>query len=59
MTVVTVDHESPWTLLHALNENGTVEFGLNYDARRNSSSSLATLVYIDNDRINIYDRLLE
>jgi len=30
-----------------------------YDAWRDCSCSLATLVYIDNDRLNIYDRSLE
>jgi len=30
-----------------------------YDAWRDCSFSLAMLVYIDNDRLNIYDRLLE
>ena len=30
-----------------------------YDARCDCSFSIATLVYIDNDGLNIYDRLLE
>jgi len=29
------------------------------NVRRDCSCSLATLVYIDNDRLNIYDRSLE
>jgi len=30
-----------------------------YDAWRDCRFSIATLVYIDNDRLNIYDRSLE
>jgi len=30
-----------------------------YDARYDSSCQLATLVYIDNNQLNVYDRLQE
>jgi len=44
----------------AISFNGVIDSPeVLYDAWRDCSLSLATLVYIDNDGLNIYDRSLE